>query len=461
MLLTITYFGKNPTDLGFLLHKNPYRPQEFQLNSGKAYVFYPEINDNFCTSALLLDINPVDLARGKAGSKTRGLFDYVNDRPYVSSSFMSTAISQVFGTAMSGRCKQLPELANTPIDLSATLTSLPCKGDYNMINKIFEPLGYSVEYENEILDEKFPNWGESYYINLTIKGKVLLKDLLSHLYLLIPIFDKQKHYWIGKDEIEKLLNHGKGWLENHPHKNYIISRYFNRKKSYMQTAIKLLDENPIEETDDASTKEQTPRLPNLNTQRLQAVIDTLKQHNITSVIDMGCGEGKLLNLMLKDSFFTKIAGFDVSFSILEQAHRKLKLDKIHELTRKKITLFQSSLTYKDQRFNGYDAATVVEVIEHMDENRLWAFREILFGETAPKLVVITTPNIEYNEIYESLSKDKLRHGDHRFEWTRNEFQEWCNEICDQFGYKVKFSDIGDNDIQKGSPTQMGVFIKCE
>jgi hypothetical protein len=127
MLLTITYNGENVSDLGYLLHKNPARPQTIELSFGKAHVFYPEVSAERCTAALLLDIDPLDLARGKEGSGSGGLFDYVNDRPYVSSSFMCTAISQAFGTAMSGRCEKRQALADTPLRLSARITMLPCK----------------------------------------------------------------------------------------------------------------------------------------------------------------------------------------------------------------------------------------------------------------------------------------------------------------------------------------------
>ena len=225
MLLTVTYEGKNTQDIGYLLYKNPERPQQFDLSYGKAYVFYPEVSNERTTVALLMDLDPLVLAKGKLGSKDGGLFDYVNDRPYASSSFMSTAISRIFGTAMTGKCDKRPELALQPLNLVIHLFNLKTNGDNSFVEDVFVPLGYEVSYESKLLDEKFPEWGMSPYINLTLKGKVKVSDMLSHLYVLIPVFDRQKHYYVDSTEIDKLIEHSGEWLAKHPYRNKIISRY--------------------------------------------------------------------------------------------------------------------------------------------------------------------------------------------------------------------------------------------
>lgn len=465
MLLTITYKGERATDLGFLLHKNPQRPQVFDLSHGKAYVFYPEANENTCAAALLLDIDPLDLARGKAGSRDGGLFDYVNDRPYVSSSFMSTAISKVYGTAMTGRCDKRQELADSALDLTAAVTMLPCRGETAMLERVFAPLGYAVAFTTSELDEKHPEWGGSRYVDLTISGDVRLQDLLRHLYVLIPVFDRQKHYWVGKEEVEKLLRHGEGWLEEHPEKEFITRRYFARKQGLARLALDRLDNGEagagvtVVDAEEADESDETIKKPSLNSRRLTAVVEALKEAGATSVIDMGCGEGNLLQLLMKEKSLAKIAGMDVSFSVLERAYQRLKIDRMPELQKNRLTLFQSSLTYKDDRYAGYAAAAVVEVVEHLDHNRLAAFEQVLFGATKPPVVVLTTPNIEYNENYESLTEGSLRHGDHRFEWTRAEFRQWGDKVATKYGYTVVYSDIGDEDETRGTPTQMGVFTR--
>ena len=466
MILTITYTGQNTTDLGYLLYKNPYRPQVFELNHGKAYVFYPEVSNERSTAALLLEIDPVDLARGKVGSIGGGLFDYVNDRPYVSSSFMSTAISRVFGTAMTGRADSRQALSDSSLDLSATVIMLPCRGEQDKLKSVFEPLGYQVSYESFVSDEKFPDWGESKYVNLTISGKVRLRDLLDHLYVLIPVFDRQKHYWVGAEEVEKLMRHAGDWLPAHPEKAYIAGRYLNRRRSLVNMAFERLTvsneadgEVIASELEDA--EEKADKTLNLNTLRLGSVVAALKSCGAKRVIDIGCGEGNLLLQLVKESQFIRITGTDVSHAALERASERLKLERAGDFMRERVHLFQGSLTYKDARFAGYDAACVVEVIEHLDIPRLAAFERVLFEFAKPPVVILTTPNKEYNVNYGLLCEGALRHGDHRFEWTRSDFKCWATKTADKFGYAVQFSEIGDVDAVHGAPTQMGVFTICE
>jgi 3' terminal RNA ribose 2'-O-methyltransferase Hen1 len=212
--------------------------------------------------------------------------------------------------------------------------------------------------------------------------------------------------------------------------------------------------------DDPSIESVPRNLFRLNSIRLQSVIDALKARNVKSVIDMGCGEGKLLQLLLKDKSFTKIAGTDVSLIALERAEEKLKLETLSEEKKNRITLFQSSVTYNDYRFSGYDSAVLVEVIEHLDENRLSAFSSVVFGTAKPKIVIITTPNASYNRNYPGLSEvgeSRFRHGDHRFEWNRERFHYWADKTAEKYSYSVEYEDIGDSDEYSDSPTQMGVF----
>ena len=461
MLLTITYKGKNTQELGFLLHKNPDRAQQFELAYGKAYVFYPEVSDESTTAALLLDIDPLDLARGKVGSRDGGLFDYVNDRPYAATSFLSTAMVRIFGTAMNGKCDKRQELADTPLDLTARLASLKDNGDTELAKQLFEPLGYTVTVSRTQLDEKFPEWGISPYIDLTISGKVKLSELLNHIYVLIPVFDKQKHYYMAEDEIKKLLEHGEGWLADHPQKEKITRRYFTARRSYARRAMDILNENEgadtVEEEQEAPEKEVfTP----LNTQRMETVRDAVLASGAASVIDLGCGECRLTSLLLNEQQIRRVAACDVSVSVLEKAAQRLHLDRMQPARRNKLTLMQASLTYRDKRFEGYDCACVVEVIEHIEPMRIPAFERAVFEFAAPQTVILTTPNREYNANYEHMEENALRHGDHRFEWTREEFRAWTEKICEKFGYSCEISGIGTNDEKLGTPTQMAVFTKA-
>jgi 3' terminal RNA ribose 2'-O-methyltransferase Hen1 len=467
MLLTITYRGENAADLGYLLHKNPSRPQMFELSYGRAYVFYPEVADTRCTAALLLDIDPIDLAKGKEGSKGGGLFDYVNDRPYVSSSFMSTAIARVFGSALAGRCDKKPELASSEHDLSAVVSALPCRGDAEMIDRVFAPLGYDVHYSKEPLDEKFPEWGEGCYVNLSLSRRCLLKDLLAHLYILIPVFDRRKHYWIGADEIDKLLEKGAGWIEKHPERDFIVRRYLAGRKRLTRMAMERLDDGEPGATEDADLEPAGEAAPEkaevkkkLNERRMEAVIAALLSHGASTVIDLGCGEGNLLRLLLREKSFARVAGADASTLALERTSRRLDVKNMSPARAARLAIFQGSLTYRDERFSGYDAAVCMEVIEHIDKNRLAAFEDVLFARARPRHPVITTPNIEDNEKFENMS-GPLRHGDHRFEWTRAEFRAWGDAAALRNGYEAAYGDIGDADEGRGTQTQMGVFTRCE
>ncbi|MDB5340835.1 MAG: 3 terminal ribose 2-O-methyltransferase Hen1 [Planctomycetaceae bacterium] len=462
MLLTITTTHQPATDLSFLLHKHPERFQSFEMSFGQAHVFYPEVSPELTSAALLLDVDPVGMVRGKQREQSFLLGQYVNDRPYVASSFLSVAISQVFGSAMSGRCKDRPDLATTPIPLSARIEVLPVRGGEGLVPRMFEPLGYTVLTERHPLDTQFPEWGESPYFTVTIAGTKTLAELLTHLYVLIPVFDNQKHYYVGEDELEKLLEKGTGWLAAHPEKDQITRRYLRHQSSlYREALARLVDEEAIddvaEEPLSVGAEDSLEKSVSLNEQRHGTVLAALRGSGASSVLDLGCGEGKLLRDLLADRQFQRIVGLDVSMRSLEFAQRRLKLDRLPDRQAERIKLIHGSLIYRDQRLANFDAAAVVEVIEHLDPPRLAAFERVLFEFARPKTVVVTTPNQEYNVKWETLPAGSFRHPDHRFEWTRHEFQEWAQRVAGQHGYNVRFVPVGPVDEIVGAPTQMGVF----
>ena len=457
MLLTITSTTPPATDLGYLLHKNPARIQTFELGFGKAHVFYPEATPERCTAALLLEVDPVRLVRGQTDMPEQ----YVNDRPYVVSSFMSVAIAQVFGTALAGICKDRPELAQTPIPLQAHLAVLPCRGGEELLRRLFEPLSYTVQAQSHLLDETHPEWGDSVYLTVTLCADVRLTDLLSHLYVLIPVLDAEKHYWVGDDEVKKLMRHGEGWLPAHPERELIARRYLKHRRLVKAALTQLAEEDTLDPDETAETHAQQEadieQSLSLHEQRLGAVMAVLKSAGTNRVLDLGCGEGRLLRYLLADRAFSEIVGVDVSHRALEIASERLHLDQLPPMQRGRIRLIHGSLTYRDSRLAGYDAATVVEVIEHLDPPRLSAFERVLFEAARPGLIVLTTPNAEFNVKFKSLLAGGLRHQDHRFEWTRSEFQAWASRIADRFGYGVRYLPVGPEDPEVGAPTQMGVF----
>ena len=463
MLLTITTTHKPATDLGYLLHKNPEKVHSFDLSFGKAHLFYSESTTERCTAALLLDVDPVGLVRGKQGPHAGGTLEqYVNDRPYVLSSFLSVAMGRALGTAMTGRSKNRQELADQPIPFIANLEVVGSRGGEGLIRELFEPLGYNVTVRHHPLDEKFPEWGDGPYYAVQLEGKLRLKDLLNHLYVLVPVLDAEKHYWIGKDEVEKLLRKGHGWLASHPHKEVIVKRYLPRQRQLAREALARLTEedNPDPDATERAHSEEEIKVEEpmrLWQQRMGAVIAVLRSVGAQRVVDLGCGEGKLLRALLDEKSLTEIVGMDVSYRSLEIASQRLRLDRLPPKQKERLKLIHGSLMYRDKRLEGYDAATVVEVIEHLDAPRLAAFERVMFEATRPKTVIVTTPNAEYNVKFETLPAGQFRHKDHRFEWTREQFQTWSARIAERFGYKARFLPIGEEDDQLGAPTQMGVF----
>jgi len=486
MLLTIETTrlpgGGPATDLGYLLHKNPAGVQSFELGFGRAHVFYPVADEERCRAAVLLDIDPVGLVRGRGrgpgGEGGGGTLDqYVNDRPYVASSFLSVALNKLFATAMNGRSKERPELVDVALPVRATVAALPCRGGEGLLRRLFEPLGYAVEAERHALDERFPEWGEGPYYTVTLSHEVPVRVLLEHLYVLVPVLDNEKHYWVGEDEVAKLLARGRSpgpdgrpWLASHPERELITTRYLKHQRRLTRDALATLaaDDDPdpdASEHEHDAEEERIERPLSLNQQRLGTVLAALKASGAASVLDLGCGEGSLLRELLKERQFARVVGVDVSVRALQRAAERLRLERMPEMQRKRLELLHGSLMYRDARLrmadgSAFDAAAVVEVIEHLDVPRLRAFERAVFEFARPRTVVVTTPNREYNVMWETLPAGQFRHRDHRFEWTREEFRAWAERVAGEHGYGVRFVAVGPVDEGVGSATQMGVFELC-
>jgi 3' terminal RNA ribose 2'-O-methyltransferase Hen1 len=466
VLLTLSTTHRPATDLGFLLHKNPGAVRSVAVGFGTAHVFYPEATEERCTATLLLEVDPIELVRGRKGSASpsAALAQYVNDRPYVASSFMSVAIAKLFGTAMSGRSAERQELADTAIPLEVHVPVLPSRGGEETLGRLFDPLGYEVRASSIPLDERFPDWGNSRYLDATLIATCRVANVLNHLYVLLPVLDDDKHYWVSRDEIDKLLRRGEGWLGAHPERELITRRYLRHQGGLAREALaRLLEEDQpdpdMEEEQRAREEDQVEERVLLRDQRVGAVLAALRAAGAKRVLDLGCGDGRLLQALLKDGSFERILGVDVSYSALERAARRLHLEQMSPKQRERIELVQSSLTYRDGRLEGYDAAAVVEVIEHLDPSRLGAFERTLFGVARPGTVIITTPNVEFNVRFDSLPAGSLRHRDHRFEWTRRELGDWATRTAEAHGYQVRFLPVGPEDPEVGSPTQMAVFSR--
>ena len=458
MLLTLTTTHQPATDLGFLLHKHPDKTQQFDLPFGRAHVFYPEATKERCTAALLLDIDPVGLTRRAHKQRSDfALYPYVNDRPYVASSFMSVAIARVFGSALNGTSRARPDLVDLPLPLEVTVAALPCRGGLSLLKRLFEPLGYDLETTGVPLDESFPEWGESSIFTVTLRHTLRLSQLLQHLYVMIPVLDDEKHYWVGDEELHKLLAKGEGWLSGHPEREGIIRRYLRHQRSLTRLAAEHLAvaAEPLPLGQEPLQPEVAEPV-GLHDARLDAAFSALKASGAARVLDLGCGEGKLIKRLLTDPQFDTVVGTDVSLRELGRARKRLRLDELPERVAGRVSLLHASLLYRDPRLAGFDAAALVEVIEHLESFRLATFERILFGYTRLKTVVLTTPNRDYNAVWPGL-KDGLRHPDHRFEWTRAEFHGWAERVAGTYGYTAEVSGVGPEIAPYGQPSHLGVF----
>ncbi|MBI3271838.1 MAG: 3' terminal RNA ribose 2'-O-methyltransferase Hen1 [Planctomycetes bacterium] len=457
MFLSLTTTAPLATDLGFLLMKNPANLYTRDLAFGKAYVFYPEATEERCTAVLWVEVDPVELVRGLGKGKDIGIEQYVNDRPYVASSLLSVAIAQVFSTALSGRSKERPARAAEALPLEAVLPAVRCTGGEELARALWEPLGYEVRTDRLSALAA----GARSVLSLRLLATRPLHELLEHLYVLLPVLDDAKHYFVGPDEVEKLLRRGEGWLPRHPARELIVRRYLRYRRPMVELALERLD---ADEDDPGQAQEREdarfgPEGASLSACRLDAVVSALRGDALipSRILDLGCGQGALLERLAREGGVRELVGVDVSPRCLARAAARLRLDSRPPSHVPAIKLLQGSAVYRDARLKGFEAAALVEVLEHVEPERLPAFERAVFGEANPKRLVLTTPNAEFNVRMPGLRPGERRHPDHRFEWDRETFRVWCARVAETHGYHVRFLPVGPEDPQVGPPTQLAVF----
>lgn len=452
MMLTVTFepgesLPVDATALGHLLHKHPDRVQRFAAAVGDVHVFYPEATPERCTAAVVLEVDPIALVRSKRFRGDTAVLDhYINDRPYAASSMFAVALGAVFRTAMTGRSDALPELAAADLPLTIGVPVVSARGDEeDLVRRLFEPCGWAVDETVIPLDPAFPAWGGSRYRSVTLRGRMPLSRALRQVYVLLPVLDDTKHYWVGDDEVDKLDRNGAGWLDDHPERALIARRYLLHQRTLVAQTV---------EAPDAGERARP-----LAARRAEAVVQALHDAGATSVVDMGCGPGALLVRLTKDRAFRRILGVDVSARSLEVAARVLGLAQASDADRERVALRHGSVVYRDPSLADFDAMVLMEVIEHVDPSRLDALEDAVFGAARPSTVVVTTPNAEYNARYPGLASGGRRHDDHRFEWTRPELRSWAEGVALRHGYRVAHRAVGPEDAELGAPTQLALFQK--
>lgn len=451
-----------PRDLGYLLHKHPDNVHRREISGGEATVFFTGNLPDRATAVLHVELDPVGLVRGRGGQDTGLLDQYVNDRPFVANSFLSVAIGRALGQSMAGRSKERQDLADRPLPIEARIVPVAAAGGEDLIRQVFEPLGYAVG--SAALDDAGSAGGHRGLFDLRLAATVRLSELLNHIYVLIPVLDNAKHWWIDAAEIDKLIAKGEGWLAGHPARELITRRALRHRRSLVDQALARLAEGEEDDVEAAGgdgrpppAEEALERPIRLHDLRLDRVSEVLAAAGARTVLDLGCGEGRLIARLMRMRGIERIVGVDASVRTLEIAARRLHLDTAGEAVRERVQLQMGSLTYGDRRWKGFDAATLVEVIEHIDPPRLSSFELSLFGDARPGTVIVTTPNREYNVLFEGMAEDARRHSDHRFEWSRAEFEAWGAGVAGAHGYSVRFEPLGPVDESHGPPSQMAVF----
>ena len=451
MLLTLTTTHEPATDLGYLLHKHPDRTQVFETKHANVYAFYPDASPERCEFVLYADIDPVKLVRGEAGSSGGGVLeDYVNDRPYTASSMFTTMVNEVLRSAIGGRCKERPELAETPIPLKVRFGPMRTDIGRERVERMFCELGYDVTLHDAQGDN--PS-----YVMLELRSeRHRVYEVLRHLYVLGTAIDGDRHSYIGEGEVESLVRRGEGWLPEHPDYKWITARFLKRKTSLAEKAVRRLGgEHEAGDGRDGLPPPNLPERVSMQRTRLTTVARIIAELGGGRIADLGCGEGGLIMEIAHEPDVREVIGIDISLVTLARAGRRMR--KLAPEIGAKVKLVQSLLDCRDHRWKDVDIAACVETIEHIDLERLPRVERCVFGYARPRAVIITTPNREYNRNYEMVGTERLRHRDHRFEWTREEFTRWCSDTAGQYGYRYRIEMVGPVDDEVGTPTQLAVF----
>jgi 3' terminal RNA ribose 2'-O-methyltransferase Hen1 len=447
MQLTIQASGDNVQAISYLLAKNPNNLYERNHKGHLVRLFYSKFTETELEVTIFVTPDPIEMV--KNNSNSYDITHYINDREFAVSSIFCSFIRSALGTALNGQPKEEHlKWVNHPFSFNFEFGPVVSSLSDEKLMNLFEPIGYEVTINRPEIEYSFPIKTKSSARYLSIKGMKTLQEGLRHLFVLIPVIDNYKHYFIDEKEIEKLERYGEGWLEQHPLRDLIYRQALRFKEIYSLVENSSKDEKKVEPV----------KKVRLNELRYEKIVNAVSQMKPRSVVDFGSGEGKLSVQLGFVEGITEILAVEPSESASLKA-----LERFNKVKNKEKfvipELLWGSLFYYDERLKDKDVIILCEVIEHIDETRLPKAMDTLLHDYQPGALIITTPNREYNELYDM--EEHLRHNDHRFEWTRAEFRQWCTERNYSNDYELLFDGIGEEHPSHGFPTQMCIFKRKE
>lgn len=480
MYLTIKATGEHASMISHLLAKNPHNLYDRTEKGARVRLVYTSFQPQDTEAMLFVTPDPIELVKGTPDHYD--ITQYINDRELAVSSLFCSYIRPALGTALNGKPKaDYIDWVDYRFTLQMTFGPVASDLPDHVIESLFQPLGYEVQIERGEIDYSFDLKNRSTVRHIQISGQQTLQQMLRQLYILIPVLDNYKHYYINEDEIERLRRYGEGWLSTHPQHDLMIKRslrFAPLVKEYEQQVAKEssidalsteISTNSIQSNKEQaqSTEQQLERINTIETEtetpvvrlnelRYRAIVEQvslLPQRK--QVIDFGAGEGKLSVRLGQIEGVEQVWAVEPSMqSQLRAIDRFAKLEGRTDDVIPVITI--GSLFYRDERWVDQDVIILCEVIEHINEVRLPQVIHTLFTDYRPQTLIMTTPNREYNEVYQ-MDADEIRHTDHRFEWTRAELEQYCTQWIQNRPYTFTISGIGDKHEQHGQPTQMVVF----
>lgn len=442
MQLSLNVKGNGAEAVSYLLAKNPNNLYERDEKGFKVRSVYSVFTKEEVKYLIYVKPDPIDLVR--SSPQVYDISHYINDREFAVSSLFVSAIRKALGTALNGKPQEeYVQWVEHRFDMEVAFGPIATDLPDGELAELFKPIGYNVEIKRAASTLR----SKSSALFITLTGKQTIQNLLKHLFILIPVIDNYKHYFIDEREIEKVDRYGEGWLDAHPLKQFIVKRALRFQNLIRQS--KFYDR---ERHNQENRETKKIRLNELRYEKIVDFIRTIPKRD--TVVDLGAGEGKLsVKLGYLDGVKEILSVEPSNKSRVRAIQRFEEAEGTDGFTLP--TSLAGSLFYFDDRLVNKDIMVLCEVIEHIDEYRIPKMMEAIFRSYQPRVLIVTTPNQEYNVIYDM--DETMRHHDHRFEWTRDDFQENCEQWIKESPYYIQFEGIGEEHPEYGTPTQMAIF----